>query len=677
MGHKYFKIPDNEFETFNFAHLDIKELEAAIVKGINEAKENIKAIVANTKAPTFKNTLLALEAADENLESVLLILFSLFSGHTNDDIQNVVEKFSSILANHSNEILLNPGLFKRVKAVYDNDYKSNKLNLEQKMLLKKSYKAFIKNGANLNEKDKKKLVKIDSKLSILSPRFSKNILSATNSFKWSTINKNDLKGLPESAVEAAKDEAKKKKLPQGTYAFSLQYPSLISMMKYNLNREIRKFFYIANATKAVEGKFSNQENVLKIVKLRYEKAKLLGFNNYAEYVLEDRMAKNSVNVYEFLQNLKKYSFDKAKKEVKEVKAFANEVDGLTEFKPWDFAYYSEKLRQKKYNISDEETKPYFSLEKVLDGAFLHAKKLYGVTFKETFNVSKYHEDVRTFKVHSGDDFIGIFYTDFFPRESKRSGAWCTKFRSQGLFKNKLRRPHVSIVCNFTKPTLNKPSLLTYNEVRTLFHEFGHALHDLFSQCTYRSLSGTSVYWDFVELPSQIMENWTLEEESLNLFAHHYKTKKVIPKELIKKLKNAQAFQTGYRNVRQLVFSLLDMKWHTVDPGEITNIFDFEFEVEKDLKLLDKVEGTSFSCSFGHIFSGGYSAGYYSYKWAEVLDADAFEYFQEKGVFNPDVAKAFKKYVLERGGTEHPEKLYIKFRGRKPCVNALLKRDQLI
>ncbi len=677
MGHKYFKVPDNKFETFDFAHLDLKELEAAIAKAIDEAKANIKGLVANTKAPTFDNTLVALETAEENLDSVLLIVFCLFSGHTNDGIQNIVEKFSPVLADHSNEILLNPDLFKRVKAVYDNDYKSNKLNSEQKMLLEKSYKSFIKNGANLNHDDKEKLIQIDSKLSVLSPRFSKNVLSATNSFQWSTTNINDLSGLPESAIEAAKDEANEKNLPEGTYAFSLQHPSLIQIMKYNSNREIRKMFYIANATKAVEGEFSNQENVLEIVKLRYKKANLLGFNNYAEYVLEDRMAKNPKNVYEFLDNFKKYSFDKAKKEVQEVKGFANKMDSLTEFKPWDFAYYSEKLKQKKYNISDEETKPYFSLEKILNGAFLHAKKLYGVTFEETFDVSKYHEDVRTFKVHSGNDFIGIFYTDFFPRASKRSGAWCTRFRSQGLFKNKIRRPHVSIVCNFTKPTPNKPSLLTYNEVRTLFHEFGHALHDLLSQCTYRSLSGTSVYWDFVELPSQIMENWTLEEESLNLFAYHYKTGEVIPKKLIEKLKNAQVFQTGYGNVRQLIFSLLDMKWHTVDPGEITNVLDFEFEIEKDLKLLDKIEGTNFSCSFGHIFTGGYSAGYYSYKWAEVLDADAFEYFQEEGIFNPKVAKSFKKHILERGGTEHPEELYIKFRGRKPSVDALLKRDQLI
>ncbi|MGH1467633.1 MAG: M3 family metallopeptidase, partial [Bdellovibrionales bacterium] len=616
MGHKYFNIPDSKFETFDFSTLDINELDSAITEGIAEAQKNIDSLVSNSETPTFENTLLALETADENLDSALSILFPLFSGHTNDDIQNLVEKFSPILAQHSNEILLNPGLFKRVKTVFENDFKSDKLNSEQKMLLEQTYKSFVKNGANLNDDDKKKLIEIDSKLSVLSPQFSKNVLAATNAFEWSTTNTDDLKGLPDSAIEAAKDEAKQKNLPEGTYSFSLQYPSLIPMMKYNDNREIRKTFYTASSTKAVSGEFSNQENILEVVKLRYEKATLLGFKNHAEFILEDRMAKTPENVFEFLDNLKKHSLDKAKNEIKEVTAFAKDLDGLTDFKPWDLAYYSEKLRQKKYNISDEETKPYFSLEKVLDGAFTHAEKLYEVVFKETSDVSKYQEDVRTFEVHSKTgDFIGVFYTDFFPRASKRPGAWCTKFRSQGLFKNQLRRPHVSIVCNFTKPTSDKPSLLTYNEVRTLFHEFGHALHDLLSQCTYRSLSGTSVYWDFVELPSQIMENWTLEEESLNLFAHHYKTGEVIPKELVAKLKNAEAFQTGYNNVRQLTFSLLDMKWHTTNPSDIKDVLSFETEAGTDLRLLDKVEGTNFSCAFGHIFAGGYSAGYYSYKWA--------------------------------------------------------------
>lgn len=678
MPHNYFEIPQNRFETFDFSKLNITELDGAISDGIKKSQKNVDDLVASTELPTFENTILALETADEDLDAALSILFPLFSGHTNDEIQALVEKISPILAEHSNSILLNAGLFKKVKTVYENEFKSDKLNSEQKMLLETSYKSFVKNGANLNDDDKKKLIEIDNKLSSLSPQFSKNVLAATNAFSWSTTSPEELKGLPESAIEAAKEEAQQKGLPEGTHLFSLQYPSLIPMMKYNSNRKVRKIFYTASSTKAVEGEFSNQKIILDLVTLRNEKATLLGFENHAEFILTDRMAKTASTVFDFLKDLKKHSLDKAKSEVEEVKAFAKDLDYIEDFKPWDFSYYSEKLRQKKYSISDEETKPYFSLENVLSGAFTHAEKLYGVSFKETSEVSKYQDDVRTFEV-TGEDgkLVGVFYTDFFPRDSKRPGAWCTGFRSQGLLKGESRRPHVSIVCNFTKPTANKPSLLTYDEVRTLFHEFGHALHSLLSQCTYRSLSGTSVYWDFVELPSQIMENWTLEEESLALFAHHYETGDVIPTELVEKLKNAQAFQTGYANVRQITFATLDMKWHTTDPSTITNVMDFEAESGKDLKLMDKVEGTNFSCAFGHIFAGGYSAGYYSYKWAEVLDADAFEYFQEKGIFNKDVAKSFKENILERGGTEHPEELYIKFRGRKPSVNALLKRDQLI
>jgi peptidyl-dipeptidase Dcp len=677
MDHKYFGIPDSKFETFDFQNLDFKELDEALKLGVEEAKHNTTKIASSSDPATFENTILALETSDENLDGALSILFPLFSGHTNDEVQSLVEKYSPILSDYSNEVLLNADLFKRVKSVYDAEKTKKTLNTEQTMLLDKNYRSFVKNGANLSDEDKEKLIKIDSELSTLSPRFSKNVLSATNAFSWTTTDIADLSGLPESALEAAKADAKQAGEPEGTYLFSLQFPSLIPMLKYNSNREIREKFFRANSTKAVDGEFSNQKNILDVVRLRNDKALLLGFKTYAEFVLSDRMAKTPKDVFAFIEDLKKHSLDKAKAEVEEVFEFAKETDGLSDFKPWDMSYYSEKLRQKKYSISDEETKPYFSLENVLDGAFTHAEKLYGVSFVETSEVSKYQEDVRTFEVKDENGLIGVFYTDFFPRASKKPGAWCTGFRSQGLLQNETRRPHVSIVCNFSKPTKDKPSLLTYDEVRTLFHEFGHALHSLLSQCTYRSLSGTSVYWDFVELPSQIMENWTLEEESLKLFARHYKTDEVIPAALVQKLKAAQAFQTGYSCVRQLKFATLDMKWHTTDPKEIKGVLDFESNATKELDLLESTEGTSMSCSFGHIFAGGYAAGYYSYKWAEVLDADAFEYFQEKGVFNKEVATAFKENILEKGGTEHPEELYIKFRGRKPSVDALLKRDQLI
>jgi len=677
MDHKYFGIPTSKFETFDFESLDFKELDKALELGIKEAKENVAKITASTEKPNFENTILALETSDENLDGVLSILFPLFSGHTNDDIQTLVEKYSPILSDYSNEVLLNAEVFKRVKTVYENEQLKKTLNPEQTMLLDNNYRSFVKNGANLSDADKEKLIKIDSELSTLSPKFSKNVLSATNAFTWTTQDPADLTGLPDSAIEAAKADAKQAGQPEGTYLFTLQYPSLIPMLRYNSNRELREKFFRANSTKAVEGEFSNQQIILDIVKLRNDKAKLLGFETYADFVLADRMAKTPKDVFNFIEDLTNHSLDKAKAEVKEVFEFAKEIDGIDSVKPWDMSYYSEKLRQKKYSISDEETKPYFSLENVLSGAFIHAEKLYGVSFTETSDVSKYQEDVRTFEVKDKNGLIGVFYTDFFPRASKKPGAWCTGFRAQGLLQNEKRRPHVSIVCNFSKPTAGKPSLLTYDEVRTLFHEFGHALHSLLSQCTYRSLSGTSVYWDFVELPSQIMENWTLEEESLKLFAKHYDTDEVIPASLVKKLKAAQAFQTGYACVRQLKFATLDMKWHTTSPDKLNDVLDFEANATKKLDLLDKIAGTNMSCSFGHIFAGGYAAGYYSYKWAEVLDADAFEYFQEKGVFNKEVATSFKTNILERGGTEHPEELYIKFRGRKPKVDALLKRDQLI
>lgn len=678
LTHEYFQISKDNYEAFDFDKLDLNELEKAIDIALENAKKSIAILASESEPhPTFENTIMALESSDEDLDRVLNILYNLFSSDTNDHVQQLVEKYSPLLAEYSNSIVLNEALFKKVKYVFDNELKS--LDEESSKLVEKYFKDFTKNGANLNDEDKEKLKKIDQKLSTLSPIFSKNSLDATNAFKWGTDDEKDLEGLPKYSIEAALDEAKEKKYDK-KYLFTLQYPSLLPMLKYNKNRHLREMFYKANAFKAVEGKHSNQETIKEMIHLRDQKAKLLGFDNYAEFILESRMAKSPKTVFTFLDDLKKHCLEPAKKEVKEVKDFAKETDGLNDFMPWDFSYYSEKLREKKYSFSEEEIKPYFPLDQVLDGAFLHAQKLYDVTFKENKNISVYHPDVRAFEVwntNDESDFIGVFFTDFFPRESKRSGAWCTHFRSQGLLKGELKRPHVSIVCNFTKPTKESPSLLTFNEVRTLFHEFGHALHELLSQCKYRSLSGTSVYWDFVELPSQIMENWTLEEESLNLFAKHYKTGEVIPKDYVKKIKEAESYLAGYNCIRQIRFSYLDMLYHTTDPTKILNVVDFEKEATKELSLLPELKGASFSCSFGHIFAGGYAAGYYSYKWAEVLDADAFEFFKEKGVFNKEVSTAFKKNILEKGGTKDPDVLYKNFRGREPDVKALLRRDKLI
>jgi len=675
--HSYFNSDKTPDGSFDFNSLNIEELDKSVQIALDKAYKNVADITEQKDTASFKNTIVALETSDEDLDKVLNVLFNLFGTETNEKVQNLVEKYSPLLSAYSNSIVLNDELFKRVEKVFKEELDS--LKGEDKKLTEKYYKDFIKNGAELSKKDKELLKDVDSKLSGLSPQFSKNSLDATNSFSWTTTDLSKLKGLPESALNSALAEAKQKEMPEGTYLFTLQHPSLLPILKYCEDRSLREHFYKANSTKAVTGEHSNQKLIKEIVTLRSKKAKLLGFKNYAEFVLQNRMARSTETVFNFLNDLKRHSLSAAKKEVEEVKKFAKEKDGLEDFQAWDFSYYSEKLRQERFSFSEEEIRPYFPLDKVLNGAFLHAEKLYDVEFKKTTEVSTYNPEVDVYNVFSKKDqsFIGLFFTDFFPRSSKRSGAWCTHFRSQGLTGGEIKRPHVSIVCNFTKPTEDKPSLLTFNETRTLFHEFGHALHELLSQCTYTSLSGTNVYWDFVELPSQIMENWVLEEESLNLFARHYETDEVIPKDYVTKIKNAESFLSGYGCVRQLRFATLDMLYHTLDPEKITDVIDFENEATKEFNLLPTTEGTNFSCSFGHIFAGGYAAGYYSYKWAEVLDADAFELFKEKGIFNKEVALSFKENILERGGTDDPDQLYINFRGQKPDTKALLKRDKLI
>ncbi|MNS82062.1 Oligopeptidase A [compost metagenome] len=450
-------------------------------------------------------------------------------------------------------------------------------------------------------------------------------------------------------------------------------------MTYASNRALREKIWRANGSKAYKGEFDNQANVLKIVSLRAQRSEILGYGTHADFVLAERMAKNPATVMEFLNKLLKASREAGLRDVKEVAEFAKKMDGLQEIMPWDFAYYSEKLKEAKYAFNEEDLRPYFKLENVVAGVFEHARKLYGLTFKEAPAIPVYHPEVKAYEIfeEKSGKYMGLFYTDYFPRETKKGGAWMTQFRGQGLTDGKLKRPHVSIVCNFTKPTPTKPSLLTYDEVRTLFHEFGHALHGMLSDVTYRSLSGPNVYWDFVELPSQIMENWVGEKEGLDIFARHYETNEPMPATLIEKLKAAQKFQAGYASCRQLQFGLMDMAWHSTDPKQIKDVDAFEEEVTRGTRLFPKVEGINNSCSFSHIFAGGYSAGYYSYKWAEVLDADAFEYFKEKGLFNVEVAQKFKDKILSKGGTEHPMELYKRFRGREPDPNALLRRDGLI
>ncbi|MDG0815575.1 M3 family metallopeptidase [Bdellovibrio svalbardensis] len=664
-------------EAVPFDQIKVEHYLPALEEAIKIAKENVAKIKANTAAPDFENTIVALESASELAEKIALTYGNLEVANADEALQALAKDIYPKLTALSSDISLDPEIFARVKSVYDNRA-SFKLNGEQNRLLEKSYLSFARNGALLSATDKDKLRQIDLDLSVLGPKYSENVLKATNAFEMYLDKKEDLEGLPEGALEAAAAmaEAKGKK---GQWLFNLQIPSYLPFMTYAKSRPLREKMWRAYSSRAFKGEFDNQELVKKIVTLRAERAKLLGFKTHADFVLAERMAQNPLTVFDFLQKLLTASREAGKRDVAEVQSFAQQLDGLTDLKPWDFGYYSEKLKEDKYAFNEEDLRPYFKLENVVEGVFTHAKKLYGLTFKENKDIPVYHPEVKAYEVfeEKSGKYMGLFYTDFFPRETKKGGAWMTQFRNQGLSEGVLKRPHVSIVCNFTKPTPTKPSLLTYDEVRTLFHEFGHALHGMLSDCTYQSLSGPNVYWDFVELPSQIMENWVGEKEGLDLFARHYETNEPMPAELIHKLKASQKFQAGYMSCRQIQFGLMDMAWHTADPSLIKDVDAFEEQATADTRLFAKVDGANSSVSFSHIFAGGYSAGYYSYKWAEVLDADAFEYFKEKGLFDPEVAQKFKENILSRGGTEHPMELYKKFRGREPDPKALLRRDGLI
>tara|TARA_B100000749_G_C18450166_1_gene476242 strand:+ start:82450 stop:84504 length:2055 start_codon:yes stop_codon:yes gene_type:complete len=645
---------------------------------IAKAQQRIEIIKTSAEPATFENTVLALETASDEVDYVSTVFYNLHSAHATEEVQALAKEVGPKLSEFSSDISLNPELFARVKAVYDQK-NSLKLNAEQTRLLEDSYEGFTRNGALLPEDKKEQLRQIDKEMSVITPAFSENVLKATNAFELWISDEKDLDGLPESAIAGAKKLATDKgKADQ--WLFNLQMPSLIPFMTYCKNRELRKTMSMASGSRAFQGEFDNQDNIKKIISYRAERAKLLGFKTHADFVLKKRMAETPEKVIEFLSRLIDKSLPAAKKEMAELEAFAKDKDGIDQLMGWDVNYYVEKLKQEKFSFDEEELRPYFKLENVIDGAFLHAKKLYDIRFETTDKYPVYHEDVKVYEVYreSSNEYVGLFYADFFPRDTKRSGAWMTNYIDQGLFKGEVIRPHVGIVCNFTPSTADRPSLLTFNEVRTLFHEFGHALHGMLSQCTYRSLSGTSVYWDFVELPSQILENWTLEKEALDLFAHHYETGESIPKDMTDKIKASSQFMAGYYSIRQLTFGTVDMAWHNhADPKSIEDVSAFEQKVVDPLRLVPKAEGTNLSCAFSHIFAGGYSAGYYSYKWAEVLDADAFELFQEKGIFNKDVADSFHDHILSRGGTEHPMELYKKFRGREPDPDALLRRDGLI
>ena len=670
---KRFETPYN---TAPFSNIKTEDFLPAFVKAIKVANIEIAKITDSKETPTFENTIEALDYSGESLDRISSIFFNLNAAETNERIQKIAQEVSPLLTDFSNDIALNSPLFERVKLVY-NSRKTLNLSEEQKILLEKKYKGFSRNGANLGKKDKETLREIDKELSKLKLSFGENVLAETNRYELLITDQSDLDGLPDGAIEAAKQTAVEKN--KKGWLINLDYPSYIPFMTYSKKRALRKELALAFGRKGFQNDaLDNQEIVLKITQLRFKRAKLLGYNTHAHFVLEERMAKTPKNVCDFLEDLLEKALPAAKKEFQELESFAKRTEGINRLEKWDSAYYSEKLKQEYYNFDNEQLKPYFKLENVIKGAFKVAHKLFGLNFIETNDIEGYHKDVITYKVVDLEqNLVAIFYTDFFPRKGKRNGAWMTTFKPQFVKDGIQERPHVSIVCNFTKPTATKPSLLTFSEVTTLFHEFGHALHGMLANTTYPSLSGTNVAWDFVELPSQIMENWCYEKEALALFAKHYKTGDCIPMNLIDKIKSASTFQQGMHTLRQLSFGLLDMSWHGMDPSAITNVKKQEKMAFKQTQLFPDVKQNCMSTAFSHIFQGGYSSGYYSYKWAEVLDADAFEYFTENNLFDPKIANDFKEHILSKGGTRDPLELYIKFRGQKPKVDALLRRSGLV
>lgn len=677
MNNPLLKPFNTPFQTVPFDQIDTSHFMPALVDAISYAKEEIDGIIKNTESPTFENTIVALERTGESVSRIASVFYNLNSAETNEEIQKIAHEISPLLTEYRNDIILNERLFKKVSAIYE-AREQFLLGPEDRTLLDKTYKSFIRNGANLNDEDKQKLRVIDKKLSQLSLKFGENVLKETNNYFLEVTKDEDLAGLPENSIEAAADLAKEKG-KNGSLLFTLHFPSYFPFMRYAENRDLRKEMYMAYASRACKNnEYDNRNNILEIVKLRQDRANLLGYRSHADFVLEERMAQSPSKVIDFLDDLLKHAKPVAEQELEELHDFAQRNGGPKNLERWDIAFYAEKLKKKKFDIDDEALKPYFKLESVIEGVFKVAEKLYDIKFKPLTDIPVYHKDVKVFEVLDElNQHLAVFYADFFPREGKRSGAWMTSYRGQKKVNHKDIRPHISIVCNFTKPTSSKPSLLTFNEVKTLFHEFGHALHGMLADGAYESLSGTNVYWDFVELPSQVMENWTYEKESLDLFAKHFETSETIPAELVERLKASANFMEAYQTVRQIGLAKLDMGWHIPEAYDATNVDAWENELQKETDLLPPVEGYNTSSSFSHIFQGGYSSGYYSYKWAEVLDADAFEFFQEKGIFNKDTARLFKKHVLSAGGSEHPMELYKRFRGSEPSPKALLRRSGIL
>ena len=682
------------FQPYNTPHgttpfnlIKFEDYEPAFMQGIKDEDAEIETIISNPEHPTFANTIEPLERPEGTLSRVENTFFTLLSCETTDEMDALAQKLSPILSEHQNNITLNEKLFARIKTVYEENKQRDfaDLTLEQRKVLTDTYEGFVRSGANLSDEEKTEFRKISSELGVISLQFSQNKLKETNAYRLHITDESEIPGLPESAFDLAKDTAREEN--KEGYVFTLQAPSFGPFMTYCGNRELRKQMWTAYNTMCTQGEHNNLPLVKKIVNLHRQLANILGYKSYADYVLVHRMAENADNVYNLLNNLIEAYMPTAKEEVAAIETMAREMEGEDfTLQPWDFGYYSNKLKEKKFNINSEMLRPYLELSKVKEGVFGLASRLYGIRFVPNPDISVYHPDVEAYDVLDKDgSFLAVFYCDFHPRSSKRSGAWMTEFKEQwteekprecGSSETEVvnSRPHVSIVMNLSKPTAERPALLTLGEVETFLHEFGHSLHGMFANCHYKSLSGTNVYWDFVELPSQIMENFCTEPEFLNTFARHYQTGEPIPQELLDRIKAANNFNVAYSCMRQVSFGLLDMAFYTLENEFDEDVETFEKQAWQRAQVLPSIPGACMSVQFSHIMAGGYSAGYYSYKWAEVLDADAFSLFKEKGIFSQEVAQSFRDNILSRGGSEHPAVLYRRFRGQDPTIDALLKRN---
>lgn len=666
----------NPHEAPQFDKIEAEHYLPAVKTAIEEARGNINTIKTNSNDPDFQNTIVALEEASTQLGTVTSIFYNQLSAAGTDELEKLAEEIGPLNANFSSDVALDEDLFTRIKSVYDQK-DSLYLNTEEHTLLEDTYIGFVRGGALLEESKKQRFREISQEMSTLGPMFMNNTKKSSEAFELWIENEDDLSGLPETALAGAKQAAEDKG-EDSKWLFTLDYPSYGPFITYADNRELREKIWRAFGNRAYGDEYDNCELIKTIVRLRDERAKLLGYDTHADYVLERRMAKSPQGVFEFLDKLLAAYKPAAEQDLKQLQDFAKEQGFTEELMPWDVGYFSEKLKQKLFDYSSEDLRPYFLLDNVLNGVFTHFSKLFQLSFKKADNIPTWHKDVNAYEVHNtdSDDFVGVLYADFYPRTGKKQGAWKTSYRDQGLQNGEMKNPLVAIVCNFTKPTKDTPSLLTFGEVTTLFHEMGHAIHALLSDVTYSSHAGTSVLWDFVELPSQVQENWAYKKETLDLFAEHYQTGEKIPAELVEKVNNAKNFMVGWGGLRQVSFANMDLQYHSIDPVEIKDVAEFEDLATKDTTLFPRLAGPM-STSFSHIFAGGYAAGYYSYKWAEVLDADTFELFEENGLYDANTAKRYKDEILSKGGSDKPDVLYRNFRGRDADPDALLRREGLL